>query len=201
MRNFFILIFIFCTCSCFAQKLAKRSSYERRWAFAHPFAALKTKKIYRKCLPFYLEIKKAGSLDTCENGGKLDAFRHSYFMAAFTQKISVKKIRKLGMAHEKGNYKMFLKGIKEDGELADSLSTVMDLHNNELVFKIGPAHPDLDYRKLRDQVAQQIFSGQSLFFKRNQRNQYVTCEGELIILDDYKGKWFIPKCLISSVLK
>lgn len=198
MRIFFIIVFIFLFGICYCQKISKRSSYEKRWALGHPFAALKTKKIYRKCLPFYLEVKKTGSLDTCENGGKLDAFRHAYFMAAFAQKINVKKIRKLGIAHEKGNYKRFLKGEKEDGELADSLSTVMDLHNNELGLKIGQANPHMDYKKLRDEVATQIFSGKSLFFKRNARNQYVTCNGNLIILDDFKNKWFIPKCLIGS---
>lgn len=201
MRLFFIIAFIICSGTCFGQKLSKRSSYEKRWALARPFAALKIKKIYKKCLPYYLEVKKTGSLDTCENGGKLDAFRHAYFMAAFAQKINVKKIRKLGIAHEKGNYKRFLKGIKEDGELADSLSTVMDLHNNELGFKIGVANSKIDYKKLRDEVATQIFSGKSLFFKRNARNQYVTCNGSLIILDDFKNKWFIPKCLIPTNLK
>ncbi len=122
-------------------------------------------------------------------------------MEAFAQKINIKKIRKLGIAHEKGNYKSFLKGIKEDGEFADSLSTVMDLHNNELGFSIGKANKDLDPKKLRDEVATQIFSGKSLFFKRNARNQYVTCDGKLIILEDYKGKWFVPKCLIATNLK
>ena len=91
MRIFFSIVFIFFFCICFAQKLSKRSSYEKRWALVHPFAALKVKKIYKKCLPFYEEIKSANTLDPYKNGGKQDAFRHTFFMAAFAQKIKTKK--------------------------------------------------------------------------------------------------------------
>ena len=198
MHKIFIVIFIFLVCSLQAQKFGSRSRYEKRWAIFHPIVALKVKKIYKKCLPLYNFIKKDRVLDTCENGGKLDAFRHVFFMAAFAQKIKVKKVRKLGIAHEKGNYADFLKGINEQGELPDSLSSVMDLYNNELGLKIGSANKKTDLRDLRDILTEEIKKGSAVYFKRNLNGQYQTCSGEIIVLSHYKMKWFIPKCLIKT---
>ncbi|MGZ4100232.1 MAG: DUF6973 domain-containing protein, partial [Bacteroidia bacterium] len=127
--TFFIGIMLL-SLSCGAQK---RSKYEWCWAFSHPIAAIKVKHISKTCYAVYkhdLTIRE--QLDTFSNGGKLDAFRHVFFMAAFAQKVKTKKLRKLGIAHEKGNYQAFLHSKKEEGEIADSISTVMDLQNNEV---------------------------------------------------------------------
>ena len=198
MRIFFSIVFIFLFVEIWSQKIGSRSRYEKCWAFTHPFAALKVKKIYKTCVPIYEEVKKIKALDTFENGGKLDAFRHTFFMAAFARKIKTKKIRKLGMAHEKGNYAHFLKNIKEEGELADSLSTVMDLKNNELGFKIGSTNKKRDLSELKDLVTEEIKKGEAVYFKRNSSGQYLNCNGETILLENYKNKWFIPKCLIRT---
>ena len=198
MCKVFIVIFIFFVSNLNAQKSGSRSRYEKKWALSHPFAALKVKKIYKKCFPYYNEIKKLGVLDTCENGGKLDAFRHTFFMPAFAQKIKARKIRKLGIAHEKGNYIQFLNRINEPGELPDSLSSVMDLYNNELGLKIGSQNKKTDLKDLKDLVIVEIKKGNSVYFKRNSKGQYLNCDGGIIVLDDYKTKWFVPKCLIPS---
>jgi hypothetical protein len=198
MRVLLFTVFIFLSAFIFSQKLSARSRYEKRWAFVHPFAAIKVRKVYKKCLPVYQEIKNTNALDKYKNGGKLDAFRHSFFMAAFAQKIKVKKIRKLGIAHEKGNHSNFLKGITEEGELADSLSCEMDLKNNELGFRIGHENKTIELFKLADLVITEIRKGEALYFKRNYSGNYLTCEGEIIKLEDYKGKWSVPKCLIPT---
>ncbi len=198
MCKVFIISFIFLMNGIFAQKFSDRSSYEKHWGFFHPFAALKVKKIYKQCLPYYNELKKTNALDVFENGGKLDAFRHAFFMAAFTQKIKVKKIRKLGIAHEKGNYKHFLNGINEQGELPDSLSSVMDLQNNELGLQVGSENKKKDLRDLRDLVTEEIKKGSAVYFKRNLNAKYQTCSGEIIELENYRSKWFIPKCLMKT---
>lgn len=198
MRVFLLITFIFLNGILFAQKFSERSRYEKRWAFFHPFAALKTKKIYKVCRPIYEEVKRTNTLDQFENGGKLDAFRHAFFMAAFSQKIKTRKLRKLGQAHEKGNYLHFLQNIKEEGELADSLSTVMDLKNNELGFQIGSANKKKDLRDLKDIVTEGIKKGEAIYFKRNGSGQYLTCNSEVIKLENYKNKWFIPKCLLAT---
>src|SRR3954462_1646423 len=110
MRVVLLITFIFFSVMLLGQKFGKRSHYEKHWAFFHPFAALKVKRIYKLCLPHYEEVKSSGTLDAYRNGGKLDAFRHVFFMAAFSQRINTRKLRKLGIAHEKGNYSAFLKG-------------------------------------------------------------------------------------------
>lgn len=198
MRILLSIIFIFLFIELWPQKIGSRSCYEKRWAFTHPFAALKVKKIYKKCMPLYEELKKNKTLGHFENGGKLDAFRHAFFMAAFDQKLKTAKLRKLGIAHEKGNYARFLKNIKEEGELADSLSTVMDLKNNELGFRIGNANKKKDLQNLKMMVIEEIIKGEAVYFKRNDSGQYINCIGEVIILENYQNKWFIPKCLIKT---
>ena len=198
MRVFIIIVFIFFSAVISAQRISERSRYEKRWAFFHPFAAIKAKKIYKICLPFYEELKKSKGLDAFENGGKLDAFRHTFFMAAFSQKIKTKKVRKLGIAREKGNHSNFLKNIKEEGELADSLSSVMDLKNNELGLKIGSNNRKTDINNLLLISIEELNKGEAVYFKRNAAGHYLTCEGQIIILENYKGKWVVPKCLMKT---
>jgi hypothetical protein len=200
MRVVLLITFIFFSIMLFGQKFGERSRYEKRWAFFHPLAALKVRKIYKLCLPHYEELQKSKALDGYKNGGKLDAFRHVFFMAAFSQKIKIRKLRKLGIAHEKGNYAAFLKDLKEDNELADSLSNEMDLKNNELGFKIGSANKKKDLKDLKDMVIEGIKKGEAFYFKRNSKGDYLTCSGEIINLELYKNKWFIPKCLITTDL-
>lgn len=183
-----------------SQRLSERSKYERRWAFFHPCAALKVRKIYRECLPFYKELKKTNQPDTIENGGKLDAFRHIFFMAAFSRKVKIKKLRKLGIAHEKGNHFNFSSNVAEEGELADSLSNVMDLRNNELGFRLGREFETIDLQVLKKLVLESIKKGEAVYFKRNSDGKYLTCDGIEINLQEYKGQWFIPKCLIPTNL-
>jgi len=198
LRKVFVIYFLFAVSVAVAQKFGNRSKYEKRWGIFHPFAALKVRKIYKDCLPFYESMKKNNIPDGYVNGGKLDAFRHSYFMAAFSQKIKIKKLRKLGIAHEKGNYLDFLKGIKEEGEVPDSLSQVMDLHNNELGFEIGKANKNADLNTLKALVIEEIKKGKALYFRRSLNGQYLNCNDEIIVTESYPAKWFIPKCLIKT---
>jgi hypothetical protein len=171
---------------------------EKCWAIFHPFAAVKIRKIYKLSHPFYEEIKKNNILDSFGNGGKLDAFRHVYFMAAFTQKVKARKVRKLGKAHEKGNHKDFQKGIKEDGEIPDSLSTVMDLQNNEAGIRIGAENKNASLKELSEIVLKVIRNGETVYFKRDLSGNYLTCDDKIIEITDYAGKWFVPKCLIRT---
>jgi hypothetical protein len=198
MRVLVVITFFLLPLFIFSQRIKERSAYEKKWAFLHPFAAFKVKKINKKCLPIYQEIKNTNALDKYKNGGKLDAFRHAFFMAAFAQKIKTKKLRQLGIAHEKGNHSNFLKGIVEDGEFADSLSCEMDLKNNELGFRIGHGNKKTELNKLADLVVAEIRKGEAVYFKRNYSGNYLTCEGEIINLESYKGKWYVPKCLITT---
>ena len=174
------------------------SRYERIWAIWHPFAAIKIKRINTRAAQFYNPSGLRSNLDNFSSGGKLDAFRHVYFMAAFAQKVSVKKLRKLGIAHEKANYRQFLKGEKEEGELPDSLSSVMDLFNNELGFKIGSSSKNSNYSDLKTEVIKKISNGEALIFKRNLSGQYLDCNGTILRQREQIKQWGKAGCLVRS---
>lgn len=147
----------------------------------------------------YKEVKSQRLLDTLENGGKLDAFRHCFAMAYFSTFIRTKKLRRLGIAHEKGNYRQFLRGCAdESGELPDSLSSVMDLRNNELGLSLKPGIKNLPPSEIKLRVIGQIREGRACIIKRDPQGRYVTCSGEIISREKIRGTWNIPKCLVRS---
>lgn len=174
------------------------SKYEYRWAMCHPFVALKIKKQLPKAMLVYQNVKKDNILDTFENGGKLDAFRHAYTMAYLSRTIKIRKLRKLGKAHEKGNKRDFLIGKLEFSERADSLNCEMDLRNNELGFLIGSQNKWLNDHELKEVVLNEIIIGKGWYIKRNKNGQYTDCFGNELITSNYKDKWHVPKCLINT---
>jgi hypothetical protein len=191
-----MLLYFFCVGSLSAR--TKFSKYEIFWGIGHPFAAWKVKVLLPEAQKMLSSVKEDRLLDLNESGGKLDAFRHIYTMAFLSQKIKTKKLRKLGIAHEKGNKRLFFKGKQEFGERADSLACVMDLRNNELGFQINAENRCLKPEELKLLVLQQIRDGQAWYLKRNTKSQYVSCDGTPINMADYIGKWFLPKCLIRT---
>lgn len=176
------------------------SKYEYCWAFWHPIAALKIKRNLPEAMLVYKSVKSQKSLDTLEYGGKLDAFRHTYVMAYLCRFVKVKKLKKLGIAHEKDNKVHFFKMKLEFGERPDSLACEMDLRNNVLGFEIGKNFKNTSKDELLSAVIAQIKEGKAWYLKRNTKNRYITCENEVINIKFYLGKWFVPKCLISTNL-
>ncbi len=174
------------------------SKYEYRWAVWHPFAALKIKQQLPKAFEIYKVIEKQRVIDTLTFGGKLDAFRHLYSMAYLARSIGTKKLRKLGIAHEKGNKKGFYNNQLEFTERADSLACEMDLRNNELGSLIGITNKKATNEELKQLILSEIKNGNAWYLKRNLKNEYLTCDNQSINLLDYKGIWSIPKCLIKT---
>lgn len=192
-----LFILLFAHSICAQHDIGK---YEYRWAFWHPIAAIKIKKQLPEVMLVYKDIKSQKTLDTLEFGGKLDAFRHTFAMAYLSKFVKVKKLRKLGIAHEKGNKAQFFKNKLEFGERADSLACEMDLRNNELGFEIGTNFKNKSKDDLSMTVISQIKDGKAWYLKRNGAKSYVTCEDDIINMKFYIGKWYVPKCLISSNL-
>jgi hypothetical protein len=192
------LVFLICRCAYFsAQKI---SGPELKWAFFHPVAAVKVKCISKSCKKIYDEKVKSNdpALDHFSYGGKLDAFRHVFYMSAFARKIKVKKLRKLGEAHEKGDYRTFLNSKREFGELPDSVAGQMDLTNNEIGFSIGEKNRKMKLNELQKAVMEAITEGKAVIIKRNAKGNYLDCNGNEIDLEKFHGKWSIPKCLVNS---
>lgn len=174
------------------------SKYEYRWALFHPFAAKKIQKHLKEAMLVYQSVKSSKLLDTVESGGTLDAFRHAYTMAYLSRFVKISKLRKLGKAHERGNEYYFYKNQQEFGERADSLACVMDLRNNELGFEIGKNNKNASKDDLKNIIIEQIKAGNGWKLKKNNQNLYISCQNEPILIENYKGKWFLPKCLIKS---
>jgi hypothetical protein len=194
------LLLILCAAFCSCTALKTRSFPEKKWAVLHPIAAVKVYRLSKPCYQLYNQTLIRNQLDTFANGGQLDAFRHAFFMATFAQKIKIKQLRKLGNAHEKGNYLHFKKGILEDGELPDSISTVMDVFNNEIGFTIGTKNKSASLSALAELVISTIKNGELRIIKRNTNGNYLNCNGLLLRTNDLHFKWQNEKCLVSSNL-
>ena len=194
-------IFFMCLMIGFAATLFPQheiSKYEYRWAMLHPLAAKRVQKHLAEAMDVYKEVKNAKELDGFENGGTLDAFRHAFTMAYLARYVQIDKLRKLGKSHEKGNEYFFYKNHQEFGERADSLACVMDLRNNELGFEIGKKSKNVSKEELKNLIIEQIKQGNAWKLKKNSQNQYISCQNEAFLIENYKGKWFLPKCLVKS---
>lgn len=174
------------------------SKYELDWACFHPIAAIKVKKHLKEAMNVYWVVKASKQLDSCESGGTLDAFRHSFTMAYLSRFVNIKKLRKLGVAHEKGNKLNFYKTQEEFGERPDSLACEMDLRNNELGFFIGTRFKKVSKEELITIMLNEIALGNAWKLKKNDQNLYLSCQNEVILIENYKKSWFLPKCLVKS---
>jgi hypothetical protein len=121
-------------------------------------------------------------------------------MAYLMGYVNENKLRKLGIAHEKGNYHQFTKHQLEFSERPDSLACIMDLRNNEVGFELKKVLTCFKPDSLAKVVIEQIHQGKAWYLKRNGQKNYVSCENEAINLSLYTNNWFIPKCLIPTNL-
>jgi hypothetical protein len=202
MRTFLFLVLFLQLSALQAQsllkKFAKISNPEKCWAFAHPFVARRALKVTMRSYAVTDSIKKSGSIGADNNGGKLDAFKHAFWIASVSSAIGPRKALKLGVAHEKGNKLQFKKHQLEDEILPDSISSVMDLHNNEQGAGVVKGIEKYSIPQLQEKIMQLLLQGQLFCIKKDEQGNFLTCTGERIDLQQWKGKWGIPKCLIAS---
>lgn len=194
---------IICSLLVFATQLLKGQSAsflksDKAWALAHPFYVQRLKKIDKACDSIYKTVQNRSELDSYASGGKLDAFRHVFYFSAFAREIPIKKLRKLGVAHENRNYRQFLKGENDSTQRHDSLSMVMDLRNNELAFSRSERFRELSLMQLRDSVISLIAEGKAWILLRNRSGNFLDCESKPIRLSAYRDKWYLPKCVVPS---
>lgn len=171
------------------------SCSEKKWVVCHLFVAKKAFRITKEVKEYTNKILLDNLLDQYPSGGKVDAFRHLYWMAKLTKGIGEKKSRSLGNAHEKGNYYSFLRAKKEDGAIPDSISGIMDLNNNEVGIRIGKSALDKENQFIQREVINAINRGEAVILKRNKVGQLITCNNEIVI---YKIEWSLPYCLVRS---
>lgn len=176
----------------------KLSGPKKTWVLFHPFKAKKSLKISKEANKVSDSIKKTNLLDRDASGGKVDAFRHAYWMARLRQEIGKSAARSLGKAHEKENYLTFKKNQLEDGVVPDEISSTMDLWNNEEGLKLIRKGSKVSKKGLIHRVINAINAGKMRIIKKDKNGNFLTCEGVIILKDALKGKWKNNKCLVPS---
>ena len=178
-------------------RFSKLSGPEKWWVIWHPLKAKRALNVSLEVLRVTDSISKAGSIGHDRNGGKLDAFKHCYWIAFMTVEIGERAALKLGEAHEKGNYETFKKGKLEDGFLPDKSSSEMDLFNNKMGAELSRNKIQATNLQLINGVIEMIESGDLRILKKENAT-FLTCKGQVIASDELKGKWINDKCLIPS---
>ncbi len=173
------------------------SSPEKCWVIFHPFKAKRAFEVTNLTLQKIDSLAQENVLSDL-NSGKLDAFKHSFWMAKLSQNIGSKASIKLGKAHEKGNYKTFKKNRLEDGLLPDQKSSEMDLFNNTIGAEIGNENKMLTPKELVNLIIFEIQYGTMKVLKKDTLGNFLTCDGKIIPKDSLLGKWENDKCLIFS---
>jgi hypothetical protein len=181
------------------QKSQKIGCPEKWWAVKHLFIADKAFKLTQYSLSVTDSIGRTKTLDGNINGGQLDAFKHAYWMATLTQNFNWKKAQSLGLAHEKANYRSFVKASKKGTiEGHDQVSADMDLWNNEKGIAIGRTCKCCDQRALQKVVLDSIMNGNMKIIRMNSKREFLDSDGNILPAENYKGKWINDKCLVPS---
>ena len=176
-------------------KFKALSGPEKCWVFSHLFVAKKALLITEMVREEAHAILKENALAGSGNGGQIDAFRHVFWMANLTHSIGWRRARRLGIAHERGNYLDFKKGREEEGVVPDKISSEMDLFNNKVGIELGKISL-LENIKLA--VVESILSGKCKILRMDENGNYLDSKGKVLSEESFKGKWENDKCLVWS---
>ncbi len=191
------LLFTSCS-STLKTSYSKLSSAEKTWVVFHPFKAKRAYQISLEAESIKDSISDLGSIGKDNNGGRLDAFKHAYWIARLTQGIGKRAAYSLGKAHEKGNYQTFKKRQLEDGFLPDKPSTEMDLYNNHVGISIGKRYKIASKSKLIKTTIDSVQRGKLRILLKDNSGNFLDCTRKRIPPDSLKGKWNTKKCLVPS---
>ncbi|MCF8334089.1 MAG: hypothetical protein K9I47_08075 [Bacteroidales bacterium] len=199
-----LFVFIFMESSgAFGQKSAFRQFFdlslpEIGWVFLHPFSAPKAYKTGNEAREIVDSLKQNNIMDGDTRGGKLDAFKHTYWMARLGQEIRIKWARKLGEAHEKGNKIEFFRNRDTYYPANDSVSSVMDCWNNKLGLDLAKRYPAISSDSLQTKVLQAIRKGRARIVKKNAEGEFLDEKGSVLPRKKLKGQWSNGKVLVPS---
>lgn len=174
------------------KRFEKLSCAEKWWVIYHPFVAKKAFFVSNYVQEVTDSVKLSNDLNGNGNGDQIDAFRHVFWMASLKKEIGLRKSRRLGIAHEKGNKQMFKKAKLEEGFLPDKISCEMDLFNNEVGLS-------LEYTtNIKQVVVSKVKNGSCKIIKKDRRGNFLDKNNQIIISESLKGKWENNKCLVKS---
>ena len=196
---YILLLMLFSSCSStLGASYSDLSSAEKTWVFFHLFKAKKAYQISLEAKKVKDSISNVKIIGKDNNGGQLDAFKHSYWMARLTQGIGKRAAHSLGKAHEKGNFQTYKARQLEDGLLPDRPSTEMDLYNNKVGISIGERFHKSSKAKLIEMVIDSVQLGKMQVLLKDKEGYFLDCTQKRIPLDSLKGKWNTRKCLVPS---
>jgi hypothetical protein len=196
---FFLLVFLKSNGQSLKKSFFKLSGPEKCWVIFHPFKAKRAFRISLEARKISDSIKQTNLLDKDANGGQIDAFRHSYWMATLAQKIGRRSAKSLGRAHEKGNYRQYKKNKLEEGTIPDKKSSEMDLFNNNVGINIYRKNKKVSKKRYIELILDKINQGKLKILKKDNKGRYLDCNGSLLPKYEYYGKWENNKCLIPSI--
>ncbi len=205
MKITLFLIFFFITSISFCQEkeglirgFCKVSFPEKIWAISHPFVARKAWRISKQALSLTAQIKKDSLFDGDEDGGQVDAFRHTFWMAKLAQNIHPRKAWKLGMAHEKAGWIAFKKGTNSENSIHDAAAKEMDLRNNKIGIELGKAHKLYNDSMLITEVKKAISEGKVWKIAKNKNKESLDCDGNILPKEEYMNTWENKRCIVRS---
>ena len=169
---------------------------EKRWVLTHLCVAGKAMRVSQKVVALSAHADVAKSLDPQPNGGQVDAFRHGLWMAMLASEIGPHKAKRLGMAHEKGNFRDFRKGKLEDGAFADAAASEMDLWNNARGIALNGE--GLEGIALQKRVVELVLAGEMRILARDAAGYFLDKDGFQIQEKDWRGKWKNGRSLAPS---
>jgi len=182
----------------FLESYKRLSKPEQQWVRRYPIAAFRTHNLADSAKKEAIRRIKDPDLDADIEGGMVDAFKHTFWMALTAQKIGAKKALLLGKAHEDANKIEFEKNPKRKGITQDSIASQMDMLNNIEGAYIGETYPDMPYQELIKIVKQAVVDGKCWKIKKKNVKTYLDSNNNIINIHDYDNKWAIPKVLIRS---
>ena len=201
-KYFFFIVIVFFSFLVFPQssfsKFEKLSTPKKWWVIMHPFKAKKSLEISNRANAVTNKILKSKIIGSHRYGGKVDAFRHAFWMASLKIEIGESSSRSLGEAHEKENYQFFKENKLEDGAIPDKPSMDMDLHNNNVGLSLVSKNEVITEDALVKRVIEAINEGKMLIIKKDKKNRFLSCNNVIITKNELKGKWINSKCLIAS---
>jgi hypothetical protein len=171
---------------------------EKCWVITHPFKAKKAYRISLEARHKADSLCKTNTLDADANGGQVDAFRHSYWIAILSCTFNKKAALKLGKAHEKGNFIYYKKHKTEDGTIPDKISSDMDLFNNNIGAKIADSLKICNHKLIEKTIIDAIKQGKMKIILKDKNKNFLDCKKNIIPQDSLKGKWINNKCLVPS---
>ena len=173
---------------------------EKAWVIKHPFVAIKASRISKLARKTADSLITSAILDADGNGGQVDAFRHSYWMALLCSEIGWRKAHSLGKAHEKGNFLDFKKHRYEDGSLPDKAACDMDLWNNNTGINISLTFGKISNDSIQKLVINNILQGKMKILRKNFKGDFLDKNFQIIPSDSLKGRWENAKVLDNSDL-